>query len=35
MDKIDLFIITKLIENSRLTFRELADMTDMSGIIEL
>jgi len=30
MDEIDLFIIRKLLENSRLTFRELADMTDMS-----
>jgi len=30
MDEIDLFIIKKLLENSRLTFRELADMTDMS-----
>ena len=30
MDKIDLFIVRKLLENSRLTYRELADMTDMS-----
>ena len=30
MDEIDLFIIRNLLENSRLTFRKLADMTDMS-----
>ena len=30
MDETDLFIIRKLLENSRLTYRELADMTDMS-----
>jgi len=30
MDEIDLFIIRKLLENSRLTYRELADMTEMS-----
>jgi len=30
MDEIDLFIIKKLFENSRLTYRQLADMTDMS-----
>jgi len=30
MDETDLFIIRKLLENSRLTFREIADMTDMS-----
>jgi Lrp/AsnC family leucine-responsive transcriptional regulator len=30
MDEIDLFIIKKLLENSRLTYRELADLTDMS-----
>ena len=30
MDEIDLFIVRKLLENSRLTYRELADMTDMS-----
>ena len=30
MDEIDLFIIRKLLENSRVTYRELADMVDMS-----
>jgi len=30
MDEIDLFLIKKLLENSRSTFRELADITDMS-----
>jgi DNA-binding Lrp family transcriptional regulator len=30
MDKIDLFIIRRLLENSRLTYRELSDMIDMS-----
>ncbi|UCC20884.1 MAG: Lrp/AsnC family transcriptional regulator [Promethearchaeota archaeon] len=30
MDEIDLFIIRKLLSNSRLTYRELADMTNMS-----
>jgi len=30
MDEIDLFIIRKLLENSRLTYRKLADMIDMS-----
>jgi len=30
MDEIDLIIIRKLFENSRLTFRELADITNMS-----
>ncbi len=30
MDEIDLFIIKKLLENSRSTYRELADMTEMS-----
>jgi DNA-binding Lrp family transcriptional regulator len=30
MDEIDLFIIRKLLENSRLTYRELAEMNDMS-----
>jgi DNA-binding Lrp family transcriptional regulator len=30
MDDLDLFIIRKLLENSRLTYRKLADMTDMS-----
>jgi len=30
MYEIDLFIIRKLLENSRLTYRELADMNDMS-----
>ena len=30
MDEIDLFIIRKLLVDSRLTYRELADMTDMS-----
>ena len=30
MDETDLFIIRKLIVNSRLTYRELAEMTDMS-----
>jgi len=30
MDEIDLLIIRKLLENSRLTYRELADMADMS-----
>ncbi len=30
MDEIDLFIVRKLLENSRLTYRELADMIEMS-----
>ena len=30
MDEIDLFIMKKLLENSRVTYRELADMIDMS-----
>ncbi|MHA1107127.1 MAG: AsnC family transcriptional regulator [Promethearchaeota archaeon] len=30
MDEIDLFLLKKLLENSRLTYRELADMTNMS-----
>ena len=30
MDEIDLLILRKLLENSRLTYRKLADMTDMS-----
>jgi len=30
MDEIDLFIIRRLFENSRLTYREIAEMTDMS-----
>ncbi len=30
MDEIDLIILTKLLENSRLTYRELAEMTNMS-----
>ncbi len=30
MDEIDFFLLKKLVGNSRLTFRELADMTDMS-----
>jgi len=30
MDEIDLFLIKKLLENSRSTYRELADLTDMS-----
>ena len=30
MDEIDLIIIKKLIENSRVTYRELAEMVDMS-----
>jgi len=30
MDEIDLFIIKRLFENSRLTYRELAELTDMS-----
>ena len=30
MDEINLFVIRKLLENSRLTYRKLADMTDMS-----
>jgi DNA-binding Lrp family transcriptional regulator len=30
MDEIDLFIIRKLVENSRFTYRELADMNDLS-----
>jgi len=30
MDDLDLFIIRNLLDNSRLTYRELADMTDMS-----
>ncbi|MBY9016474.1 MAG: AsnC family transcriptional regulator [Candidatus Lokiarchaeota archaeon] len=30
MDETDLFIIKKLIGNSRLTYRELAEMVDMS-----
>ena len=30
MDDLDLFIIRNLLENSRLTYRKLADMTDMS-----
>jgi len=29
MDEIDLFIIKKLFINSRLTYREIAKMTDM------
>ena len=30
MDEIDLIIVRELLQNSRLTYRELADMTDMS-----
>lgn len=30
MDEIDLFLIKELFENSRLTYRELAEITDMS-----
>ena len=30
MDEIDYFLLKKLLENSRVTYRELADMTDMS-----
>ena len=30
MDEIDFIIIKKLMENSRVTYRELADMTNMS-----
>ena len=30
MDEIDLIIIRRLMENSRLTFRELAEITNMS-----
>ena len=30
MDEIDFFLLKKLVGNSRLTFRELADMTDLS-----
>ncbi|GAG87961.1 unnamed protein product, partial [marine sediment metagenome] len=30
MDEINLFIIRNLLENSRLTYRKLSDMTDMS-----
>jgi len=30
MDETDLFLLKKLLENSRLTYRELAEMTDMS-----
>jgi len=30
MDEIDLFILRKLLNNSRLTYRELAEMTNIS-----
>jgi DNA-binding Lrp family transcriptional regulator len=30
MDEINLFIIRSFLENSHLTYRELADLTDMS-----
>ncbi len=30
MDEIDLIILKRLLENSRLTYRELAEMTNMS-----
>lgn len=30
MDEIDLIILRKLVENSRLTYRELAEITNMS-----
>ncbi|MFX1457436.1 MAG: winged helix-turn-helix transcriptional regulator [Promethearchaeota archaeon] len=30
MDEIDFFLLKKLVENSRLTYRELAEMTDLS-----
>jgi DNA-binding Lrp family transcriptional regulator len=30
MDEIDLIILKKLIENSRVTYRELGDLVDMS-----
>ena len=30
MDEIDLLILRKLLNNSRLTYRELAEMTNMS-----
>jgi DNA-binding Lrp family transcriptional regulator len=30
MDKTDFFLLKKLLENSRVTYRELADMTDLS-----
>jgi len=30
MDEIDFFLLKKLVRNSRLTYRELAEMTDLS-----